>query len=92
MIAAPIIGIFLFIAFFKMSELTLLPFIAKIWRTRFLDVTKKTQTNSSNKIDPLEVLIKSSKAEHEEEQVKKQKTLTQDDFQKKTPSSDDLLS
>jgi hypothetical protein len=37
--------IFVFIAFFKYSELTLFPFIAKMIRTYFLDVTKKFQIN-----------------------------------------------
>jgi len=44
-VAAPIIILFIIIAFFKFSELTLLPFIAKMIRTYFLDVTKKFQIN-----------------------------------------------
>jgi hypothetical protein len=45
MAALPIIMIFALIAFFKYSELTLFPFIAKMIRSYFLDVTKKFQIN-----------------------------------------------
>lgn len=44
-VAAPIFLAFVFIAFFRYSELTLFPFIAKMIRTYFLDVTKKFQIN-----------------------------------------------
>jgi hypothetical protein len=44
-IAIPVFLVFVFIAFFKYSELTLFPFIAKMIRTYFLDVTKKFQIN-----------------------------------------------
>jgi hypothetical protein len=82
---------FLVIAFFKVSELWLLPFLAKIYRNRFLDTTKKMQTNDT-KIDPLDVLIKSSHATYEKIQKKEQKTLSIDEITKKPLSSDDLLS
>ncbi len=83
---------FFVIAFFKMSELSLLPFLAKIRRNRFLDTTKKTQTNDA-KIDPLQVMIKSSHAKYEDMQQQEQKTLSIDDFKnKKKLSSDELLS
>lgn len=83
---------FFVVAFFKMSELSLLPFLAKLRRNRFLDTTKKTQTNDS-KIDPLEVMIKSTHAKYEDMQKQEQKTLSIDDFKnKKKLSSDELLS
>jgi hypothetical protein len=44
-IAIPVFLAFVFIAFFKYSELTLFPFIAKMISTYFLDVTKKFQIN-----------------------------------------------
>ena len=44
-VAIPILLLFAFIAFFKYSELTLLPFIAKMIRTYFFDATKKFQIN-----------------------------------------------
>ncbi len=44
-VAIPIFMVFVFVAFFKYSELTLFPFIAKMIRTYFLDVTQKYQIN-----------------------------------------------
>jgi hypothetical protein len=82
---------FLVIAFFKISELSLLPFIAKLWRNRFLDTTKKTQTND-NKIDPLEILVKTSHAKYEDKERQEKKTLSIDDLPKKPLSSDEILS
>ncbi len=41
----PIFLIFLVIAFFKISELSLLPFLAKLLRTYFFDEPKKYQLN-----------------------------------------------
>jgi hypothetical protein len=88
--AAPVIMIFLFIAFFKLSELTLLPFLAKIRRTRFLDTTKKFQTNDI-KVDPLDIAIKQSHALYEDTATVDQKKHMVDELPKKN-LSDDLLS
>ena len=52
--------IFMVIAFFNVSELNLLAFIAKKIKDNFLDVSKKFQMNFT-KIDPLEVIIAKSK-------------------------------
>ena len=83
---------FLVVAFWNISELTLIPFIAKMYRNRFLDTTKKLQTNDA-KIDPLQVKIKSSRATYEDMAKKEQKTLSIDDFKNKKPlSSDEILS
>ena len=54
--------IFLIIAFFKISELNLLAFIAKKIKDTFLDVSKKFQVNYT-KHDPTEVSIAKSKQE-----------------------------
>ena len=54
--------IFLVIAFFNVSELNLLAFIAKKIKDSFLDVPKKFQMNYS-KTDPCEVTIAKSKQE-----------------------------
>jgi hypothetical protein len=56
--AIPVIGIFLVIAFFKVSELSLLAFIAKKIRNNFFDVTKKFQVDY-DRINPFQVLLKS---------------------------------
>lgn len=64
-IALPVFLLCVFIAFFKYSELTLIPFCAKLVRTYFLDATKKFQVNR-NKPDPKSVLLaKSRKTEHD---------------------------
>ena len=54
--------IFLVIAFFNVSELNLLAFIAKKIKDFFLDVPKKFQVNYS-KLDPTEITISKSKQE-----------------------------
>lgn len=61
----PLFLLCVFIAFFKYSELTLIPFIAKMIRTYFLDVTKKFQVNRA-KPDPKAILIATSrKTDHD---------------------------
>lgn len=54
--------IFIIIAFFQVSELSLLAFIAKKIKDVFLDVQKKFQINY-NKYDPTEIVIAKSKQE-----------------------------
>lgn len=91
-IAAPVIGIFLFVAFFKMSELSLVPFLAKIWRNKFLDTTKKFQANTTTKTNATDIMIKASKTTYENIQSQEKKTLSIDEINKNPLSSDDLLS
>lgn len=55
-----IILIFAIIAFFKVSELWLIPFIAKIIRNNFFDTTKKFQNNYS-KVDKTQIKIQEVK-------------------------------
>lgn len=50
------------IAFFNVSELSLLAFIAKKIKDNFLDVQKKFQSNYT-KIDPTEITIQKAKQE-----------------------------
>ena len=54
--------IFLVIAFFQISELSLLAFIAKKIKDSFLDVSKKFQINYT-KHNPTEITIEKSKQE-----------------------------
>lgn len=54
--------IFLVIAFFNISELNLLAFIAKKIKDNFLDVPKRFQMNFV-KLDPTEIIIAKSKQE-----------------------------
>ena len=88
MVSLPLFLICVFIAFFKYSELTLVPFIAKLIRTYFLDATRKFQINR-NKPDPKAVAIAKSRytkhdviIEHKdlllhEEQLDKLKIITE---------------
>lgn len=54
--------IFVFIAFFNVSELNLLAFIAKKIKDSFLDVSKKFQVNFI-KYNPTEIVIQKAKQE-----------------------------
>lgn len=56
----PIFLIFVIVAFFKFSELKLIPFISKMITTYFLNDTIKYQINYQ-RIDPLEVAVKKLK-------------------------------
>ncbi len=72
LVAVFVFLIFVFIAFFKMSELSLIPFIAKLVRNLFFDTPKKTQTNY-NKIDPVKVIIKKAKGNDQTQTIFEQK-------------------
>jgi len=61
-LAILIFMIFIIIAFFRVSELNLLAFIAKKIKDYFLDVPKRYQMNYE-KLDPIEILIAKSKQE-----------------------------
>jgi hypothetical protein len=52
--------VFLVIAFFNVSELNLVAFIAKKIKDNFLDVSKRFQMNYT-RIDPTEIIIAKSK-------------------------------
>lgn len=60
--AIPVFVIFVVIAFFNVSEMGLLAFLAKIIRTNFLDTPKKFQ-DDYERIDPLDVALKRSQAD-----------------------------
>lgn len=69
--AAIIFIIFVIIAFFKISELGLVAFIAKMIRNNFFDTTKKFQINYE-KENKMEVILKEIKS-HEEKKLIEQK-------------------
>ena len=82
MVAIPILAIFLIVAFFKISELSLLPYIAKVIRNVFFDITKKFQINYT-KNNPTDVLIKKireteKKQKIEQKQNKFDKQMVED--------------
>lgn len=64
--------LFVFIAFFKISELWLLAFVSKLIRNHFFDTTKKFQTNY-DKIDPLKIAILKSKGSDSKQTIFEQK-------------------
>ena len=71
----PILVLFILVAFFKISELTLMPFIAKTVRTYIIDTTRKFQLNYSRP-DPLAVALSQfRKTDHEYEIETKEYTL-----------------
>lgn len=63
----------IWVAFFKVSELTLIPFIAKMIRTNFLDTTKKFQVNY-DRINPFDVDVAFLKSQ-ESKQIVQTKTI-----------------
>lgn len=63
-----ILIIFLVIAFFKVSELSLLPYIAKLIRNGFFDARKKYQVNYEKK-NPIDVIIEESKTKEEKRTI-----------------------
>lgn len=71
LIALIILIIFAAIAFFKISELALVPFVAKMVRNNFFDTKKKFQENYTRE-SPVDIMIKENKAT-EEKQVIEQK-------------------
>ena len=81
-VAAPIFFIFVFIAFFKYSELTLFPFIAKMIRTYFLDVTKKFQINRARPDVHAINLARFRTTDHDIVIQQKELTLDQEDLHK----------
>lgn len=71
LLAVCILLIFVAIAFFKISELSLVPFLAKLVRNNFFDTKKKFQENYTRE-DLVDVVIKESKV-GEDKQLIEQK-------------------
>jgi hypothetical protein len=69
--AIPVLAIFIVIAFFIVSEMWLLEYIAKMIRNKMYDSPKKFQVNFE-KENPIDVMIKKSRIE-EKKQVIEQK-------------------
>lgn len=72
-----ILILFLVIAFFKVSELSLLPYIAKLIRNGFFDARKKYQVNYEKK-NPIDLIIEESKTKEEKRTIEqKEKSFDQ---------------
>lgn len=77
----PIFIVFIVIAFFKVSELSLIPFIAKMIQTHILDETKKYQTCIAP-IDPIAIALARNKLNEAEQSKLDHKSLQIDDLDK----------
>lgn len=66
-----IIIITIIIAFFNVSELSLIPYVSKLIRNSFFDAKKKFQVNYEKK-NPIDIMIQESKTK-EEKQIIEQK-------------------
>ncbi len=77
--AVPILIIFILIAFFKLSEMSLLEYIAKLFRNKFFDTTKKFQ-NNFEKESKLDILIKESKLEDKKQKIEQKDSKMDDDL------------
>lgn len=76
----PIFIIFIIIAFFKVSELSLIPFVAKMIQTNILEETKRYQT-CITPIDPIEIALARSKLNEPEQNKTDQKVMQIDDLE-----------
>lgn len=72
LLAIVILLLFVFVAFFKMSELGLIAFIAKLVRNLFFDTPKKFQANY-DKVDPLKIAVKKAKGNDSKQTIFEQK-------------------
>ncbi|MBU0627459.1 PrgI family protein [Patescibacteria group bacterium] len=68
LLAILVFVIFIAVAFFKISEMGLLAFLAKMIRNKFFDTTKKYQINYE-KDNPTDIQIKESKSKDEKATV-----------------------
>jgi len=75
----PIFTVFIIIAFFKISELSLIPFLVKMIQTHILDETIKYQINVDH-IDPADIAFNRSKLNEPQESSLDHKTLQLDDL------------
>ena len=86
--ASPITLIALAIAFFEVSEMGLVEFLAKMARTHFFDTTTKFQVNIQ-KPDKTTILIKQNRSEEKIQKIvfKTQKDLLSEDTEEKIRDS-----
>ena len=78
-VVLPIIILFVVIAFFKVSELSLIPFLAKVIQTNILEKKKKYQGNLVP-IDPAEIAFARSKLNEAETSKLDQKDINIEDL------------
>jgi len=89
-LAIIILVLFIFVTFFKVSEMNVIQLFAKKIRENFFDVTKKYQTNAE-KLDPIEITLKEWKIEESKKQVIEQKWEPDVDEIMKEIKNDELV-
>ncbi len=76
--AIPVFVIFVVIAFFNVSEMGLVQYLAKVIRTNLLDTTKKYQ-DDYERIDPVDIALKKADLEISQKKAHTKKTDTVDE-------------
>ncbi len=79
--AVPVLVIFLVFAFFKVSEMGMVEYIAKLFRNKFFDTTKKYQVNFS-RFDQTKILIEESKLDDKKVKIKQKENKLDKDLLK----------
>lgn len=81
--AVPIVLLFVFIAFFKVAEMWLVQFMAKVARNQFFDTSKKYQTQYVRSFTDHDIMLKRVQSQETKEKIE-QKTfsLNADELQK----------
>ena len=73
LLAILILIVFIAVAFFKISEMWLIAFIAKMVRTKFFDTTKKYQINYE-KENPIDISIKEAKSKEKKAVIERKES------------------
>ncbi len=79
--AIPVLLIFLVIAFFKVSEMNMMQYIAKLFRNKFFDTTRKFQINFE-KLDQTKILIKETNLEEKTKKIEQKDNKLDEDLLK----------
>lgn len=79
--AIPVFVLFIVLAFFKVSEMWMIEYLAKIFRNKFFDVQKKYQINFE-KNNETEIAIKEAEQNDSSTQVIEHKTENIDEWKK----------
>lgn len=87
--AIPVFVIFVVLAFFKVSEMWMLEYVAKIFRNKFFDVQKKYQINFERN-NETEIAIKESEQNDSSTQVIEHKTEDIDEWKKMAEDIENL--
>lgn len=87
--AIPVLVLFIVLAFFKVSEMWMIEYLAKIFRNKFFDVQKKYQINFE-KNNETEIVIKEAEQNDSSTQVIEHKTENIDEWKKMAEDIENL--